>query len=194
MGEEASQIEEKVSNARKAPPHCRVRPHVWLIVSTDQQLDRPKGGYILSAGFFILADLDLDIFFLLILSFAISTSPLGILSLWAAGPVVGGLFHSAPLYSIKCMNDVVPVEYGEQPLHRSRRVPRPRLNVFPQNAPSVLYGADERILVGIIHNGPHTSTEPGFKRMPTDSFRILPDRTIHEWPCFVFSAGNLEGR
>ena len=39
-----------------------------------------------------------------------------------------------------------------------------------------------------------SATEPGFKRMPTDSFRILPDRTIHERPCFVFSAGNLEGR
>ena len=51
-------------------------------------------------------------------------------------------YHPAPLYSIKCMNDVVSIEYGQQPLHRSRWVTRRWLNVFPQNAPSVLYGAD----------------------------------------------------
>lgn len=51
------------------------------------------------------------------------------------------------------MNDVVPIEYRRQPLHRPPGVPRPRLNVFPQNAPSVLNGANERILIGIIYNG-----------------------------------------
>jgi hypothetical protein len=40
-------------------------------------------------------------------------------------------YHSAPLYSIKCMNDVVSIEYGQQPLHRSRWVTPRRLNVFP---------------------------------------------------------------
>jgi hypothetical protein len=49
--------------------------------------------YILSSVFFILVDgLDLAIFFLLILSF--DMSPFDMLSLWAAGPVVAGLFVS----------------------------------------------------------------------------------------------------
>ena len=48
--------------------------------------------YILSSLFFIFVDLDLAIFFLLVLSFVIS--PLDMLSLWAAGPVVAGPFVS----------------------------------------------------------------------------------------------------
>jgi hypothetical protein len=40
-------------------------------------------------------------------------------------------YHPAPLYSIKGMHDVVPIEDGQQTFHRSNRVARPRLNVFP---------------------------------------------------------------
>jgi hypothetical protein len=51
------------------------------------------------------------------------------------------------------MNDVVPIEYRQQPLHRPRGVTRSQLNVFAQDAPSVLNGANERILIGSIHRG-----------------------------------------
>jgi hypothetical protein len=65
-----------------------------------KQKDRPqavsviaaRAVYILSSVFFIFVDLDLAIFFLLILSF--DMSPFDMLSLWAAGPVVAGLFVS----------------------------------------------------------------------------------------------------
>jgi len=74
----------------------RVEPNV-VRLATRQQKDRPKAvsigkraGYILSWVFFIFSDL--VIFFLLTLSFDIS--PLDMLSLWAAGPVVGGLVVS----------------------------------------------------------------------------------------------------
>ena len=50
------------------------------------------------------------------------------------------------------MNDLVPIEDGQQALHRSRRVARPGLNVFAQHAPGVLNGPKEGILVRIIHD------------------------------------------
>jgi hypothetical protein len=58
-------------------------------------------------------------------------------------------YHPAPLYSIERENDLVPIEHSLQTFHRSLRVPA----VFPQDAPGVLNGADERILVWIVHNG-----------------------------------------
>jgi len=58
-------------------------------------------------------------------------------------------YHSAPLYPIKRMNNIAPVEHGKQTFHRSLRVPA----VFPQDAPSVLNGANDGILVGIVHDG-----------------------------------------
>jgi hypothetical protein len=58
-------------------------------------------------------------------------------------------YHLAPLYSIKCMHNVAPIEHGKQTFHRSLRVPA----VFSQDAPSVLNGADDGILVGIVHDG-----------------------------------------
>jgi hypothetical protein len=60
-------------------------------------------------------------------------------------------YHPAPLYSIKRMNDVVPIKHGQQTFRRSRRVARSGLDVFPEDAPSVLDCAQERVLVGIIH-------------------------------------------
>ena len=72
---------------------------VPLSLAGHEMLRPPEGGlcdrgtdYILSPVFFIFVDLDLAIFFLLILSFDIS--PFDMLSLWAAGPVVAGLFVS----------------------------------------------------------------------------------------------------
>jgi NADH:ubiquinone oxidoreductase subunit 3 (subunit A) len=69
------------------------------ITDSKTKRDRPRGGlwdraadYILSSVFFIFADLDFAIFLLLALSF--DMSPLDMLSLWAAGPVVAGLFVS----------------------------------------------------------------------------------------------------
>jgi hypothetical protein len=50
------------------------------------------------------------------------------------------------------VNDVILVEYRSQTFHGSRRVALSPLNVFPEDAPGVLDGAQERLLVGIIHN------------------------------------------
>ncbi len=61
-------------------------------------------------------------------------------------------YHLAPLYSVKGMNDVAPIEHGKQTFHRSLRIPA----VFPQDAPSVLNGANDGILVGIVHDGTPT--------------------------------------
>jgi len=61
-------------------------------------------------------------------------------------------YHLAPLYSVKGVHNVAPIEHGKQTFHRSRRVPA----IFPQDAPSVLNGANDGILVGIIHDGTPT--------------------------------------
>jgi hypothetical protein len=61
-------------------------------------------------------------------------------------------YHLAPLHSIKRMYKVAPVEHGKQTFHRSLRVPA----VFPQDAPSVLNGANDGILIGTIHDGTPT--------------------------------------
>ena len=58
-------------------------------------------------------------------------------------------YHLAPLYSIKRMYNVAPIEHGKQTFHRSLRVPA----VFPQDAPGVLNGANDGIVVGIVHDG-----------------------------------------
>jgi hypothetical protein len=62
-------------------------------------------------------------------------------------------YHPAPLYSVKGVHDVVPVEYGQEMFHRSGSVARPGRNIFPQDASSVLNRTNERILIGIIHDG-----------------------------------------
>ena len=55
-------------------------------------------------------------------------------------------YHPAPLYSVKGMHDVLPVEYGQETFYRSGSVARPGLNVFPKDAPGVLDGAQEQSL------------------------------------------------
>jgi hypothetical protein len=50
------------------------------------------------------------------------------------------------------MQNVVPVEHREQTVHCSRRVTLAGLNVFPQDAPSILNGTNQRVLVGVIHD------------------------------------------
>jgi hypothetical protein len=54
-------------------------------------------------------------------------------------------YYLAPLYSIKRMYNVAPIEHGKQTFHRSLRVPA----VFPQDAPGVLNSANDGILVGL---------------------------------------------
>ena len=51
-------------------------------------------------------------------------------------------YHPAPLYSIKGMHDVVPVEYGQEMFQRSGSVTRPALKIFPKDASSVLNGTN----------------------------------------------------
>jgi hypothetical protein len=54
-------------------------------------------------------------------------------------------YHLAPLYSVKGVHNVAPIEHGKQTFHRSLRVPA----VFPQDAPGVLNSANDGILVGL---------------------------------------------
>ena len=80
-------------------------------------------------------------------------------------------YHLAPLYWVKGVHNVVPIEHGKQTFNRSRRVSRARLNVFPQDAPSVLNGMNDRILVWIIHDGgTQLHGKPGFKIREEFSF------------------------
>ena len=50
-------------------------------------------------------------------------------------------YHPAPLYSVKGVHDVVPVEYGQEMFNRPGDVARP-FNIFPQDASSVLNGTN----------------------------------------------------
>ena len=50
------------------------------------------------------------------------------------------------------MHDIVPVEYRQETFYRSGSVARPGFNVFPKDAPSVLKGSQNRLLVGTIHD------------------------------------------
>ena len=61
-------------------------------------------------------------------------------------------YHPAPIHSVKGTHDVVPVKYGQETFYRSGSVARPGLNVFPKDAPSVLKGSQNRLLVGTIHD------------------------------------------
>ena len=61
-------------------------------------------------------------------------------------------YHPAPLYPVKGVHDVVPVEYGQEMFHRSGSVARPGINIFPQDAPGILNSTNDRVLVGTIHD------------------------------------------
>ena len=50
-------------------------------------------------------------------------------------------YHSAPLYSVKGVHDVVPVEYSQEMFNRPGDVAR-AFNIFPQDASSVLNGTN----------------------------------------------------
>jgi hypothetical protein len=80
-------------------------------------------------------------------------------------------YHPAPLYSVKGVHDVVPVEHGQETFHRSGSVTRSWLSVFAQDAPSVLNGANDRILVGIVHGSTQLEKTRPFKLGELKSFR-----------------------
>jgi hypothetical protein len=61
-------------------------------------------------------------------------------------------YHLAPLYSVKGVHNVASIEHGKQTFHCSLRVPA----VFPQDVPRVLNGANDGIVVGIVHDGTPT--------------------------------------
>ena len=69
------------------------------------------------------------------------------------------------------MSELGLVEHGQQTFYGSLRVTGSRLNVFPQDAPSVLNGAQERVLVGIIHSGHATQQNRDSTAERPDSFR-----------------------
>ena len=101
IGDSAS-VQTRVNVEQASTTCAHVEPTV-VRFAPRQTRRPPEGGlsigkrasYIFSWVFFIFSDL--VIFFLLTLSFDISPfdiSPLDMLSLWAAGPVVGGLVVS----------------------------------------------------------------------------------------------------
>jgi hypothetical protein len=56
--------------------------------------------------------------------------------------------HSTPFHPIESVNDLVLVEQGQQALHGLCCISRSRLDVLPQDTPSVLDGAQKGVLVG----------------------------------------------
>jgi hypothetical protein len=70
------------------------------------------------------------------------------------------------------MHDVFPVEYGQETFYRSGSVARPGLNVFPKDAPSVLKGSQDRLLVGTIHDVRYFPQQNGFKVGEEFSFLV----------------------
>jgi uncharacterized protein YjlB len=71
------------------------------------------------------------------------------------------------------VHDVIPVEYGEEVSHRFRRVALARFDVLPKDAPGVLNGTQQRLLVRGI-DGQRNSIEPRFKAIAADSFPCAP--------------------
>jgi hypothetical protein len=67
---------------------------------------------------------------------------------WPAGGTKAGrpgsadqAHHSLPLQPIESVHDVIPIEDGEQALHRSSGIAPARLDVFPKDPPGVFDGA-----------------------------------------------------
>jgi hypothetical protein len=60
-------------------------------------------------------------------------------------------YHSTPFHSIKSVYDVALVEHGNEARDRLRRVALAGLEVFPEDAPGVLNGAQQRFLIGVTH-------------------------------------------
>jgi hypothetical protein len=86
--------------------------------------------------------------------------------------LLGQPHHSSPFHSVESMHDVIPVEYGQEVLHGLRRVEL--APILPKDAPGVLNGTQQRLLVGGIH-GQRNSIEPQFKPAATESFPNAPD-------------------
>jgi hypothetical protein len=59
----------------------------------------------------------------------------------ARGVSLNQSYHSASLYSVKGVHDVVPIEYSQEMFNRPGDVARP-FNIFPQDASSVLNGTN----------------------------------------------------
>jgi hypothetical protein len=98
-------------------------------------------------------------------------------------------YRPTPPYSIEGMNDIVPIQYSQQALHRSRRIPRSGLNVFPEDAPCVLDSPNDCVLVGVIHDAPQPNPDSIAGRV--DSFR---SGTTFKTSVFVMSQSEKPGR
>jgi hypothetical protein len=64
--------------------------------------------------------------------------------------------HLASVHPIERVNDIVPVEYHEKPFNGPRCVSRP-FDVLTKDAPCVLDCAQDRVLVGVIHDAIHSA-------------------------------------
>jgi hypothetical protein len=71
------------------------------------------------------------------------------------------------------------IEYSEQPLQCSSGIVRFQFNVFGQDAPRVHYGANQRILIGSIHNEP--TRKPKIKPRLANWFRRFTGLAALAW-------------
>src|SRR6202008_815918 len=78
--------------------------------------------------------------------------------------------------------------YSQQAFNRSRRVPRPRRNVFPQDAPSVLNRADQSVLVGVVHGTQLTNPI----QASAGQFVPLGERLLDPFQCRMASVLHLD--
>jgi len=83
------------------------------------------------------------------------------------------------------MQDVFAIEDGQQALDRSVWIALARFDVFPKDAPSILDGAQQRLLVG----GTHESNSAGQEGKPAADNLFRFDGA----DCGVYAA-NLGGR
>jgi hypothetical protein len=66
----------------------------------------------------------------------------------------GGLFYeakAAPFHTIDSVDNLISIENGYQPVHRSRGVARAGCNVFPKDAPGILDSPQQGVLIWLGH-------------------------------------------
>src|SRR5258705_2620758 len=92
------------------------------------------------------------------------------------------------------MHKVAPIEHGKQTFHRSVRVPA----VFPQDAPRVLNGANDGIVVGIVHDGTPTlrnrDSRWGEKFRSPLALRFYVSEAIATGSCVLSTAASAFGK
>ena len=67
----------------------------------------------------------------------------------------GPLFHkakgAAPFHSIESVDDLISIEYRDEPVHCTRGVSWAWRDVFSEDAPGVLHSSQDRLLIRVVH-------------------------------------------